>query len=472
MNEPTTVKRTLPRLPTLAAALAVLAPLPLAAQDPPSIPDDIRINAGRLIDAATADTAAWLRIAELTDRFGPRLSGSENLERAIDWIMMEMEKDRLDNVHPEPVMVPVWVRGEESAELVSPRPAKLHMLGLGGSIATPDDGIEAEVLVVGSFDELEERAAEAEGKIVLFDVPFTSYGQTVAYRTNGAVAAARAGAVASLIRSVGPFGMQTPHTGVMQYDDEVPRIPHAALSMEDAMMLRRMQERGAEVRVRLRMSAETHPDAPSRNVVAEIRGRESPEEVVVIGCHIDSWDVGTGAMDDAGGCVAAWEALRLMRELGIRPRRTVRAVLWTNEENGLRGANAYRDAHRDEIQNHVLAIESDAGVFDPIGFGYSGPERGFAMVEEIGLLLDPIGAGRITRGGGGADIGPIMQLGVPGMGLQVDGTRYFWYHHSAADTVDKLDPVEVAESVAAMAVMAYVAADLPERIPFGTAAAR
>lgn len=439
----------------------------VAAQEPPAIPDAIRADARRLIEAATADTAAWLRLAELTDRFGPRLSGSENLERAIDWILMEMQKDGLENVHPEPVMVPHWVRGEEWATLVSPRETKLHMLGLGGSVATPEAGIEADVLVVGSFEELERRAAEAVGKIVLFDVPFTSYGQTVQYRTNGAVAAARAGAVASLIRSVGPYGMQTPHTGVMQYQDGVPRIPHAAVSMEDAMMMRRMQERGDPVRVRLVMSARTLPDAESRNVVAEIRGRELPHEVVVIGGHIDSWDVGTGAMDDAGGCVAAWEALRLMKELGLRPRRTVRVVLWTNEENGLRGATAYRDAHLDEIEDHVLAIESDAGVFDPVGFGYSGPEAGFAIVEEIGRLLEVIDAGSVTRGGGGADIGPIMQLGVPGMGLQVDGSRYFWYHHSDADTVDKLDPVHVAESVAAMAVMAYVAAELPERIPFG-----
>jgi carboxypeptidase Q len=445
---------------------------PLQAQEPPAIPDAIRVNARRLIDAATADTAAWLRLAELTDRFGPRLSGSENLERALDWIMMEMEEDGLENVHPEPVMVPHWVRGEEWAELVSPRAAPLHMLGLGGSIGTPDEGIEAEVLVVGSFEELERRAGEAAGKIVLFDVPFTSYGRTVRYRTNGAVAAARAGAVASLIRSVGPFGMQTPHTGAMQYEDSVPKVPHAAISMEDAMMMRRMQMRGESVRVRLKMSARTLPDAQSRNVIAEIRGRTAPDEVVVIGCHIDSWDVGTGAIDDAGGCVAAWEALRLIKALDIRPRRTVRAVLWTNEENGLRGALAYRDAHLDEVRNHVLAIESDAGVFEPIGFGYSGSERGFGMVEEIGMLLEPIGAGRITRGGGGADIGPLMRLGVPGMGLQVQGSRYFWYHHTDADTVDKLDPVGVAESVAAMAVMAYVAADLPERIPFGRPAAR
>lgn len=424
-----------------------------------------RAAADSLIRAALRDSAAWHRIAELTDRFGPRFSGTPELEAAIDWILEEMRRDGLENVRGEPVMVPRWVRGEESAELISPRRARLHMLGLGGSIATPPEGIEADVLVVGSFEELADRAEEARGKIVLYDVAFTSYGETVQYRTRGAVEAARVGAVASLIRSVGPYGMQTPHTGSMSYDTAVPRIPAAALSMEDALMLRRMQQRGERVRVRLRMSAETLPDAPSRNVVAELRGRERPDEVVVVGGHIDSWDVGTGAMDDAGGSIAAWEAVRLMKELGLRPRRTVRVVLWTNEENGLRGAIGYRDRHRDELEKHVLAIESDAGVFSPQGFGFGGTDAAYEIVREIGRLLEPIGAGRITRPGGGADIGPLMQLGVPGMGLVVDGERYFWYHHSDADTVDKLDPAEVARCVAALAVMAYVVAELPEPLP-------
>jgi carboxypeptidase Q len=365
-------------------------------------------------------------------------------------------------------MVPRWVRGAESATLIAPRALELHMLGLGGSVGTP--GVEAEVMVVGSFDELTRRAAEARGRIVLFDVPFTTYGETVQYRGRGVVEAARVGAVASLVRSVGPFGMQSPHTGSLRYNDSIPRIPAAALSMEDAMLIRRMTERGERVRVRLRMGAQTLPDVPSRNVVAEIRGRELPNEVVVIGGHIDSWDVSPGAMDDAGGCVAAWEAVRLMKALGLRPRRTVRVVLWTNEENGVRGGNAYRDAHRAEVANHVLAIESDAGVFAPRGFGFSGPDAAFSMVSGIGRLLAPIGADSIARGGGGADINPIMQLGVPGMGLLVDEERYFWYHHTAADTPDKLDPRDIARSVAAMAVMAWVAAEMPERIPFGAPA--
>ncbi|HEU4884847.1 MAG TPA: M28 family metallopeptidase [Longimicrobium sp.] len=454
---------------TLAAATfaaAVLAAAPAAGQDVAPY----QAAADRLIHAATADSAAWERIAELVDGFGPRFSGTPELERAIDWVLAQMQDDGLENVHAEPVMVPRWVRGQESATLLAPRQVELHMLGLGGSIGTPAEGIEAPVLVVGSFDELQARAAEARGKIVLFDVPFTSYGQTVQYRGAGAIAAARVGAVASLIRSVGPFGMQTPHTGSMRYADTVPHIPAAALSMEDAMLLRRMQDRGQTPRIRLRMEAHMLPDAPSRNVVAEIRGRELPDEVIVIGGHIDSWDAAPGAMDDAGGCVAAWEAVRLMKVLGLRPRRTIRVVLWTNEENGLRGGNAYRDAHRAEVADHVLAIESDEGVFAPRGFGFTGPDAAFAVVQQIGRLLAPIGADSITRGGGGADIGPIMQLGVPGMGLTVDGSRYFWYHHTAADTPDKLDPADVGRSVAAMAVMAYVIAEMPERIQFGTPA--
>jgi carboxypeptidase Q len=455
-------------LSLLGLCAAALIPVQARAQGPSAY----RAAADSLIRAATADSAAWLRIAELTDRFGPRFSGTDNLERAIDWIVEQMRRDGLENVHTEPVMVPRWVRGAESAELVSPRRARLHLLGLGGSVGTPPEGVEAEVLVVGSFQELERRAAEARGKIVLFDVPFTTYGETVRYRAGGASAAARAGAVASLIRSVGPFGMQTPHTGSLRYDTTAARIPAAALSMEDAMMIRRMAGRGERVRVRLTMGARTLPDAPSRNVVAEIRGRERPDEVVVMGGHIDSWDVGTGAMDDAGGSVAAWEAVRLMKRLNLRPRRTVRVVLWTNEENGLRGGNAYRDAHRAEVDRHVLAIESDAGVFAPRGFGFTGSDAAYAVVREIGRLLEGIGAGTIDRGGGGADIGPLMQLGVPGAGLEVDGSRYFWYHHTDADTVDKLDPAEVARCVAAMAVLAYVAAELPEPLPRGPAPQR
>ncbi|MDH3367962.1 MAG: M28 family metallopeptidase [Gemmatimonadota bacterium] len=421
--------------------------------------------ADRIIDAALADSSAYARLSKLVDRFGHRLSGSANLERALDWIVDEMERDGLENVRGEPVMVPHWVRGAESAELIEPRRRALPMSGLGGSVGTPPGGIEAEVVVVGSWDELEARAEEARGKIVLFNVPFTGYGRTVQYRLLGAIAAARAGAAAALLRSVTPYSLQTPHTGAMSYAADVPQIPFAAITVEDAMLLQRMADRGERIVVRLIMGAETLPDAPSRNVVAELTGTEHPEEIVVLGGHIDSWDVGQGAMDDGGGSVAAWEAVRLLHRLGLRPRRTVRVVLWTNEENGLRGGEAYREAHSDEVDRHVLAIESDAGVFKPLGIGFGGSDAAYAIVAEIGGLLARIDAGRVTRPGGGADIGPLMRAGVPGMGLSVEGSRYFWYHHSDADTIDKLDPREMAECVAAMAVMVYVVADLPVPLP-------
>jgi carboxypeptidase Q len=429
------------------------------------VADSYRSDASKLIAAATRDSAAWNRLARLSDTFGPRFSGTENLERAIDWVLAEMKKDGLENVRGEDVMVPRWLRGAESAELVSPRKQRLPMLGLGGSIGTPVNGITADVLVVTSYDDLKARAAEARGKIVLFDVPFTNYGATVQYRGTGAIEAAKVGALASLIRSVTPYGTRTPHTGAMRYDSIVTRIPAAALTMEDAMMLHRMQDRGERIRLTLRMDAETRPDARSRNVVAELKGREKADEVVVMGGHIDSWDVGGGAMDDGGGVVIAWEAIRLMKELGLRPRRTIRVVGWTNEENGLRGGLAYRDAHAAELEKHVVAIESDGGVFRPTGFGFTGSDAARAILRDVITLLQPIGADTLLAQGGGADIGPIMQRGVPGMSHVVDGTRYFWYHHTDADTPDKLDPREVALNVAAMAVVAYVIADLPTALP-------
>jgi carboxypeptidase Q len=443
--------------------LAVAGAGPAAAQS--DLAARYRAAADRIIDAALADSSGYARLTELVDRFGPRLSGSDNLERALDWILDQMRRDGLEGVRGEPVQVPVWVRGAESAELVEPYRRRLPMLGLGGSVGTDPAGITAEVVVVSSFEDLAARERDARGRIVLFDVPFTTYGQTVRYRGAGAVAAARAGAVASLIRSVTPMSLQSPHTGAMNYSDSAPRIPHAALTVEDAMLLHRMQDRGERVVVRLVMGAQTLPDRQSRNVMAEVTGRERPDEVVVLGGHIDSWDVGQGAVDDGGGVVAAWEAVRLLQRLGLRPRRTVRAVGWTNEENGLRGGNAYRDAHRGELDRHVLAIETDAGVFAPRGFGFQGSDSAFALVQAIGPLLERTGATAITRGGGGADIGPIMREGVPGMGLNVDGTRYFWYHHSDADTIDKIDPRELALCVATLAVMAYVVADMPERLP-------
>ena len=461
------------RVLIVAAALALFMgsrPSSAEAQNASTAPPDIpvagtyRHAADSLIAAATADSAAHVRLGKLVDTFGHRLSGSASLEAAIDWILSEMKSDGLQNVRGERVMVPHWVRGTESADLIKPRAAPLRMLGLGGSVATPKDGITAPVLVVNSFDDLRSRASEARGKIVLFDAPFTSYRETVHYRVEGASAAARAGAVASLIRSVASFSIRSPHTGVMHYDSTVARIPAAALSVEDAEMLHRFQDRGQPVVVRLRMGARSLPDARSRNVVAEVIGRERPDEVVVLGGHIDSWDVGQGAMDDGGGAVAAWEAVRLIHRLGLRPRRTIRVVLWTNEENGGKGATGYRDAHAGQLDNHVLAMESDNGTFTPYGFRFSGSDAALAQVQQVAALLQPIGANKVTREKESpeADIAPLVEKGVPGVGLDVDRTRYFWYHHSDGDTLDKVDPAELARCVAAMAVLAYVVADLPD----------
>ena len=448
----------------IGLALGSMLVTPLSAQQPAGatpIADKYRASATRLLMAALSDSSAYNRLARLTDTFGHRLSGSASLEAAIDWILSEMKRDGLENVRGEKVMVPHWIRGEESAMLVSPRPYRLHMLGLGRSIGTSPGGITAPVLAVSSFDELAKRQSEAKGKIVLFDEPFVSYGETVRYRGAAASTAARAGAVAALIRSVASNSMQNPHTGDMSYDSTVARIPAAALSVEDAMMLHRMSDRGDKVVVTLRMSAQTLPDAPSRNVVAEIVGSENPGEVVVLGGHIDSWDVGQGAMDDGGGSVAAWEAVRLIKQLGLKPRRTIRVVLWTDEENDSRGSLAYRDTHAAELEKHVMAMESDNGVFKPLGYGITGPDSALAISRDIASLLLRIGAASVTAGDAEADVQPLVERGVPAVSLAVDRTRYFWYHHSEADTMDKLNPREMAECVALMAVMAYVVADMP-----------
>ncbi len=447
----------------IALSCAVMSP-PLDAQAPAAIPAKYAAIASRIIAAAQADSsAAWNRIAELTDRSGPRLSGSVALEQAIAWTAAAMTKDGLDNVRTEKVMVPHWVRGVESLELITPRKQRIPMLGLGGSIATPLVGITAEVMVVSSFEDLTARTSEAKGKIVLYDAEWRDYGYNGSFRRLGAIAAAKAGAVASLARSAGPYGIRTPHTGSMSYDSTVKKIPHASVTMEDAMMIRRMINRGEKVRMTLKMSARMLPDAQSHNVMGELRGGEKASEIVVMGGHIDSWDVGQGAMDDAGGVVVAWEAIKLLKRLGLTPRRTIRVVGWTNEENGGRGGAAYRDAHKGET--HQLAIESDGGVFSPLGFGFTGSPAARAIVEAIGSLLAPINAGKIEASGGGADIGPIMATGVPGMGLNVDGARYFWFHHTDADTPDKLNPAEVQRCVAVMAIMAFVAADIEQTLP-------
>jgi carboxypeptidase Q len=423
-----------------------------------------RDPAARLTGEALSSDAAWQRLAYVSDTFGNRLSGSPNLEAAIKWALEEMKRDGLENVHAEPVKVPHWVRGRESLEIAGPIPQPLVMLGLGNSAGTPAAGIEADLLVVHSFEELDAARDRVKGKIVLFNVPFTNYGDTVRFRAAGPSRAAVLGAVAVLVRSVGPPGLRTPHTGTLTYADGPPQIPAAAIAVEDAARLQRMVDRGTPVRLKLSMEARFLPDADSANVVGEIRGRELPDEVVVIGGHFDSWDVGTGSTDDGGGVVATWEALRIMKKLNLRPRRTVRVVLWTNEENGGRGGQAYHDRHLTELPNHVLMLESDGGVFRPTGFGFTGSEAARAKVRDIAQLLAGIHAESIGAAGGGADIGPsVQQAGIPSMSLEVEG-NYFLIHHTPADTVDKIDPLDIARSSAAIAVMAYVVAEMPDRL--------
>jgi carboxypeptidase Q len=433
---------------------------------PPSWLDPLRADAARLTTAALADDFAWQRLAELTGTFGSRLSGSENLERAIEWAAAAMKADGLENVRLEPVMVPRWIRGQESAEIVDPPRHPVEVLGLGGTVATPPGGLEAEVLPVSSFDDLRAKQADVRGRIVLFDVPYTNYSETVTYRTSGARTAAQYGAVAVLVRAVGPIGLRTPHTGSVTYGTGQPQIPALAIAVEDSNRIVRLTARGRKVRVRLVTSGRFEPDSMSSNVVAELRGRERPEEIVLVGGHLGSWDVGSGASDDGVGCIVTWEAARVMVKLGIRPRRTVRVVLFTNEENGLRGANGYLDRYRSAAGEHVFALESDSGIFAPAALGFTGSAAARAMMLQIGTLLAPLGMQEIGSGGGGADIGPIAQAGnVPTMAYLGDAARYFVIHHTAADTIERIAPEEVRRAAAAIAVVTYAVAEMPERLP-------
>jgi Zn-dependent M28 family amino/carboxypeptidase len=434
-----------------------------------------RDAAGKIIDAALEDTAGYEKLSYLCDRIGNRLSGSTALDRAIQWAAAQMKTDGLENVATLPVKVPHWVRGRESASIVEPVERPLHMLGLGGSIGTPAQGITAQVVVVSTFHDLESRGAAAvAGKIVLYNAPFVNYFETVQYRVEGASRAARLGAVAALVRSVTPLSLQSPHTGAMVYGKGARKIPAAAVSVEDATLIQRLADTGNRVVVHLAMEAQMLPDAESADVIGEIPGSENPEEIVVIGGHIDSWDVGQGAQDDGSGCIAALEAAALIRKLGLQPRRTIRVVFWTNEENGLAGASAYRAWIGLKLSNHVAAIEMDGGAEKPTGFGLAGYPHGaggsateppLSRLREIGKLLDSIGAGDIQAGGGGADIEPLTRQGVLSLDLRTVGTHYFDWHHSDADTVDKIEPENLRLNIAAMAVMSYVLADMPDRLP-------
>ncbi|MFO8030508.1 MAG: M20/M25/M40 family metallo-hydrolase [Cyclonatronaceae bacterium] len=423
-----------------------------------------------IIRQATSTHRAYDRLTYMSDYFPHRLSGSVMLEEAIDWTREELRRDGIPVIRTQDVEVPHWVRGNEFASLVHPYIKDLPMLGLGGSIHTPSDGITAQTVVVESFEELQERQDEVPGKIVVYNQPFHDYGQSVQYRFRGADRAAELGAVGALIRAVSSNSMGHPHTGMTRYSGEVPKIPIASISAEDAMLLHRFDQRGDPATLTLYMEAEMKEEpAISRNVIAEIPGSEKPEEIVVIGGHIDSWDVGQGAMDDGSGVVVAWEALRLIHELGLQPKRTLRLVFWTNEENGVMGGRAYRNKviEKGELEKHQLAFEVDMGVFEPTGFGFQGSQIAFDMLEPIAELMSPLRDMHLREGSyGTVDVGPLYREGMPIMGLDVVSDNYFWYHHSAKDTIDKLDPDEVAQCVAAVAVMAYIVADMPDRLPW------
>src|SRR6476646_5875157 len=345
----------------------------LVAAEPNHISEKYRAPSRKLIDAALASTDGLQRLQYLCDRIGNRLSGSASLDRAVEWSVGEMRKAGLENVRTSPVKVPHWVRGRESATMLEPVEKPLTMIGLGMSVGTSKEGILGDVVVVSNFDQLTAMGRDkVAGKIVLYNPHWEGYGQTVIYRSTGASRAAEYGAAAVLVRSMTGASLQTPHTGALNYAEGIAKIPAAALSVEDAAMIERLVRGGTAVRVRLRMEARREADADSHNVMGEIRGREKPEEVVVLGGHIDSWDIGQGANDDGSGIMATFQAVALIKKLGLQPRRTIRVVFWVNEENGGAGGRAYRTMVGDAVKNHVAAIEMDGGAEKPLGFGFGG----------------------------------------------------------------------------------------------------
>lgn len=408
---------------------------------------------------------SYERLALLVDTVGPRLSGSKSLEKAIQIMYQNLQENGLDNVHLEPVKIPHWERGEESAVILAPRRHQMAILGLGSSIGTPPEGITAEVLVVTSFEELRRRAPEAKGKIVVYNQPYVNYSVTVQYRVSGAVEAAKVGALASLIRSVTSFSIYSPHTGIQEYQDGVPKIPTACITVEDAELMSRLASRGIRIVVQLKMGAKTYSDAYSFNTVAEITGSKFPEQVVLVSGHLDSWDVGQGAIDDGGGAFISWEALSLIKDLGLRPKRTLRLVLWTAEEQGGVGASQYYQLHKVNISNYSLVMESDLGTFLPTGLQFTGSEKAKAIMKEVMSLLEPLNITQVLSDGEGTDISFWIRDGVPGASLQDDLYKYFSFHHSHGDTMTVMDPKQMNVAAAVWAVVSYVVADLEDMLP-------
>ncbi len=452
--------------------LASLLAAPAHARRKPPAPS-VEEGAAQLLGQALQSREAWEELAFLCDRIGHRLAGTAALEQALDWGLERMAEDGLQ-VHGEPVTIPVWIRGEELVEITEPLPRRLDAMILGRSVGTPAGGLEGEILVVGSFEELQERAEEVPGRIVVYDLPWVDYGHNVQFRGRGAIEAARHGAIAALVRSAGPDGLNTPHTGAMRYEEGVPPIPGVAVTAEDSAAMRRLSEAGTPVRVRLQLGAHTAEDATSRNAVGELTGRELPEQVVLLGCHMDSWDAGQGAQDDGAGCVTVMQAGALLAQLPTPPRRSVRVVLFTDEELGIVGGKAYGQAHTQEISSIVAALEADTGAGQPLGFRLdirdpetderdeSAEERLRGILEPHLPLLAPVGAATLESSWSGADIWPLVQAGVPGFGLKHDTSGYWPVHHTRADTLDKIQPELLARNVAAMTLMTWILAELPE----------
>lgn len=435
--------------------------------------------AKRIIDAVMTENQAYERLEYLCTRIGHRLSGSTGLNMAINWAVSVLIKDGQENVHTERVMVPVWFRGTESARILHPRVQPLTILGLGGSVGTKGKGIIAQVVVVEHEDDFLwlDEDDKVRGKIVLYNNKMpdydpekgAGYGRAVRFRSSGASMAASRKAVGVLVRSVTAHSLNTPHTGALRYDEKQPKIPAAAITVEDAELIARLIEQGETVSVNLSMNAHMNPEEASANVIGELRGSTHPEEIIVIGGHIDSWDVGQGAHDDGGGCIIAIEAINVLRKLNMIPRRTIRVVLWTNEENGMRGGKAYAREHQAELPNHVAAIESDSGVFQPTGYSVESFDKqkesiAARQLRDIMRLLSPLGPMNVKTGFSGADVGLMKQGDVILMGHRVEGSKYFDYHHTAADTIDKVDPEELSKNVAVLATVAFILADMPDRL--------
>ena len=445
----------------------------------PSIDPQLREQLRTIRDAALQSDYAWRQLAHLTENIGPRPAGSPAAQAAAEYVADQLRQLGLE-VHLEPAQVSHFVRGEEKAELIEyPAQApgttqRVVLTALSGSSATPAGGLTADVIVAHSFEELRALGRDkVAGKIVLYNVPFDerkalagytfeAYGDAVAYRSHGAKEAAALGALGSLIHSVGGANYRLPHTGF----STPAGIPDAALAAEDADLIDHLATKG-RVRIHLTLTPQTLPNTTGYNVVADLKGSDHPEQIVIVSGHLDSWDLGQGAIDDGAGVVISMEAAEVLQRLHIRPRRTLRVIAWMDEENGAGGRIAYFQAHAAEVSNHIAAIESDSGAAHPVGFSLKMPPEAITAVRALTETLTPVGATvfRPDDRSPGSDIESLVEAGVPGIGIIQDGRHYFDYHHSAADTLDKVDPQELQENAAAMAVMGYFLAATPEPLP-------